>query len=74
MDKNTFVYFLYSKTQYNLRSDIEKGRSGKYKPGTVHTKMDGYVPYTEMCLKDSNSFTDAKVVAKGILKDMKYTE
>lgn len=73
MNKNTIVYFLFSKTQYEKRVEIEKQYARKYTPGKVKTKKKGFQEYTEMCTSDSNGYSDAKVVAYGKLSDMVYT-
>ena len=74
MNKNTFVYFLYSKQQHDIMKNVEKTRSKKFVPGRVFTKKDGMVPYTEISLKETNGYSDTKVVAYGVIKDMKYEE
>lgn len=64
-------YFLYSKSQHNMRVEVDKKINKVFSPGKVFSRGK-WVMYTEISLKPTNSFADAKVVAEGYLEDMKY--
>lgn len=69
-----FVYFIYSRTQMERRLQIEKGMSSsRPKLGTVVVRG---VPkeYTDIITSMDRCPGDGKLVAKGELKDMKYTK
>lgn len=65
-------YFLFSKSQLDMRIELEKKMSRKFKPGTVI--VNGVKKqYTEIVTDPKNSrYPDAVVVAYGNKKDMKY--
>ena len=69
-----FVYFIFSITQMERRLEIEKGMSsGRPKLGTV--VVNG-VPkeYTDIITNMDRCPGDGRVVAKGELKNMRYTK
>lgn len=66
-----YRYFLYSKTQHNMREEVDRGINKTFTPGKVLSK-GRWVIFTEISTKPSNSFADAKIVAEGYLEDMKY--
>ena len=64
-------YFLYSKSQHNLRVEVDKKIKKVFTPGKVFSKGK-WVQYTEISQKPTNSYADTKVVAEGYIEDMKY--
>ena len=70
-----YRYFLYSKSQHNMRTEVDKKINKVFSPGKVFSKGK-YVMYTEISAKPTNAFADAKVVAEGYLEDMvnKYSK
>ena len=66
-----YRYFLYSKTQHNMRTEVDKKINKVFSPGTVFSK-GRWVQYTEISLTPKNSYADTKIVAEGYLEDMKY--
>ena len=66
-----YRYFLYSKSQHTMRTEVDKKINKVFSPGKVFSK-GRWVQYTEISLKPTNSYADTKVVAEGYLEDMKY--
>lgn len=66
-----YRYFLYSKTQHNMRTEVDKKINKIFTPGKVFNR-GRWVPYTEISVSPVNSYADTKVVAEGYLEDMKY--
>ena len=66
-----YRYFLYSKSQHAMRTEVDKKINKVFSPGKVFSKGK-WVPYTEISLSSKNSYADTKVVAEGYLEDMKY--
>ena len=66
-----YRYFLYSKSQHNMRTQVDKSINKVFTPGIVLSKGK-WVTFTEISVKPTNSFADAKIVAEGYLEDMKY--
>lgn len=66
-----YRYFLYSKSQHAMRTEVDKKINKKFSPGKVFSKGK-WVQYTEISLKPVNSYADTKIVAEGYLEDMKY--
>lgn len=66
-----YRYFLYSKDQLKLRTEVDKKINKVFIPGKVLTKGH-WQEYTEISLKPTNSFADSRIVAEGYLEDMKY--
>ena len=67
-------YFLYSREQMNIKKSVEEKLGKTFKIGTVIVKG---LPqeYTEITTDPVNiKFSDAKVVAYGDIRDMKYTK
>lgn len=69
--KKNYRYFLYSKTQHNLRIDIDKNLNKVFTPGKVFSK-GRWVQFTEISINPTNKFPDSKIVAEGYIEDMKY--
>jgi hypothetical protein len=67
-----YRYFLYSKSQHNMRTEVDKKINKVFSPGKVFNRGQ-WVMYTEVSMKPTNAFADAKVVAEGYLEDMKYS-
>lgn len=69
-----FRYFLYSAEQETLRKDIEDKVGKQFVVGEVMVNGT-WKPFTQLSkTSDSDMFADAKVVAKGYIEDMQYTE
>ncbi len=66
-----YRYFLYSKSQHNMRTEVDKNINKVFTPGKVLSRGK-WVMYTEISTTPNSSFADAKVVAEGYLEDMKY--
>ena len=66
-----YRYFLYSKSQHAMRTEVDKKINKVFSPGKVFSK-GRWVQYTEISLTPTNSYADTKVVAEGNLEDMKY--
>lgn len=66
-----YRYFLYSKTQHTMRTQVDKKINKVFTPGKVFSK-GRWVPYTEIASVPKNAYADSKVVAEGYLEDMKY--
>lgn len=65
-------YFMFSVQQLNLRKDVEKQLGRTYRPGVVLVNGE-YKQYTEILNDPKKSrFSDATVVASGILDEMIY--
>ena len=64
-----YRYFLYSKSQHNMRTEVDRKLNKVFSPGKVFSKGH-WAMYTEISLKPTNAFADAKVVAEGYLEDM----
>lgn len=67
-----YRYFLYSKTQHNMRTEVDRKINKVFSPGKVFNRGQ-WAMYTEVSMKPTNAFADAKVVAEGYLEDMKYS-
>lgn len=66
-----YRYFLYSKTQHNMRTEVDKKINKVFTPGKVLHK-GRWVPFTEISVTPTNAFADTKIVAEGNLEDIKY--
>ena len=66
-----YRYFLYSKTQHNMRTDVDKKLNKVFTPGKVLNR-GRWVPFTEISISPKNSYADTKIVAEGYIEDMKY--
>ena len=68
----TIHYFLFSRTQLDMRIELEKKMSKRFKPGEVI--VNGVrKPYTEIVTDPNNSrYSDAVIVTYGNKKDIKY--
>lgn len=74
MDKNQYVYFIYSEEQFKEKNQI-LNRTGKtFEPGTV--VVNGVrKKFTQLSTKPSiPRFIDFKIVAEGELDKFSYTE
>lgn len=69
--KKKYRYFIYSKEEQRLRTEVDKKINKVFKPGKVLYK-GRWIVYTSISATKNSSFTDAKVVAEGYLEDMKY--
>lgn len=69
-----YRYFLYSAEQETLRKSIEEKVGKQFIVGTVMVNGE-WKPFTQLSkTSDSDMFADAKVVAKGYIEDIQYTE
>ena len=66
-----YRYFLYSKNQHNMRTEVDKKINKVFTPGKVLSK-GRWVPFTEISISPTNSYADSKIVAEGYIEDMKY--
>lgn len=70
--KDSYVYFLYSESQFKERSEIEGKMSREFIPGIIIINGKK-VKFTEISRKNSNRYPDCKVVAEGYKSKVKYT-
>lgn len=68
-----YVYFIYSKQQFNDRTKVENNIGKKFSPGTVLVK-GSRKQYTELNNTGESSYSDATIVAEGELSRMNYTK
>ena len=69
-----YVYFLFSRDQYNLRLQTEQKLGKLYVPGKVLVRGQ-WRDYTEISNTWSNNkFADAKLVAEVYLDSIQYTQ
>ena len=66
-----YRYFLYSISQHNMRTEVDRNINRVFIPGKVLTRGQ-WVTFTEISTKPTNSFADTKIIAEGYLEDMKY--
>lgn len=66
-----YRYFLYSKEQHDMRTEVDRKLNKNFMPGKVLNK-GRWIPYTEISTSPKNSYADCKIVAEGYLEDMKY--
>ena len=65
-------YFLFSREQMEFMKKMEAVRGKRFKTGTVI--VNGVrKPYTEMSNSSNSRYTDAQLVAKGDISNMRYT-
>ena len=67
-----YRYFLYSKSQHTMRTEVDKKINKVFTPGKVLNK-GRWITYTEISVNPTNSFADAKIVAEGYIEDIKYS-
>lgn len=73
MDKNKYVYFLYSDEQFREKNEILKKAGKSFSAGTVVINGKRQ-KYTQLSDKPSiPRFIDTKIVAEGILNSFTYT-
>lgn len=69
-----YRYFLYSAEQETLRKKIEDGVGKVFVPGEVLVNGK-WKHFTQMSTSPDNvMFADSKIVAKGYIDEMQYTE
>ena len=67
-----YRYFLFSQSQYQLRTETEETLGKTYIPGKVLSK-GRWRNFTEISSTPSNNkYADAKIVAEGYLVNMEY--
>lgn len=71
MSNDRYVYFLYSKNQYNIRKEVEKNLGKVFIPGKV-LNNGRWIDYTEISSKPYNRYADSIVVAEGKISDFNY--
>lgn len=70
--KKRYRYFLFSQSQYKLRSEAELSLGKTYIPGKVRSR-GRWQDFTEISPTPSNSkYADSKIVAEGYLEDITY--
>lgn len=72
MEKDEYIYFLYSEYQHKERIKIEASINRIFTPGTVIVRGKPEL-YTEMSIKPKNTFIDCKIIAEGMRSTMKFT-
>lgn len=74
MDKNQYVYFIYSEEQYKEKNQIMNITGRIFEPGTVVVNGTRK-KFTQLSTKSSLArFIDSKIVAEGTLSQFTYTE
>lgn len=71
VNKKRYRYFIYSKSQHQLRVEVDKKINKVFKPGKVFYN-GRWIVYTSISSTPVTTFPDGKVVAEGYLEDMKY--
>ena len=72
MEDSNIRYFFYSSEQLKIRKDLELRMGRRFKVGQVI--VNGIrKPFTELSANSKSRYADAKLVAKGDPKTMKYT-
>lgn len=71
MSNDRYVYFLYSKNQYNIRKEVEKNLGKVFIPGKV-LNNGRWIDYTEISSNPYNRYADSIVVAEGKINDFNY--
>lgn len=72
--ESEYVYFLYSDSQYTLRTEIEDRVNKKFLPGEVMTQGN-WKKFTQISKSPSSAmFADSIVVAEGYKDKMKYKD
>jgi hypothetical protein len=73
MNSNSYVYFLYSSSYVADRNNIENKVGKRFIPGNVI--VNGVRKEYSMISESAtiNRYSDIRVVAEGILSEMKYT-
>ena len=72
LKEKRYRYFLYSQSQFTLRTNAEASLGKRYIPGEV-ISGGKWKQFTEISSTPSNNkFADAKIVAEGYLEDMEY--
>ena len=74
MDTNSnkrYRYFLYSRQQHNMRTEVDKRINKVFIPGKVLSKGK-WQSFTEISASPINSYADTKIVAEGYIEDMTY--
>lgn len=67
-----YRYFLFSQSQYQLRTETEETLGKTYIPGKVLSK-GRWRNFTEISsIPSNNKYADAKIVAEGYLENMEY--
>lgn len=71
-----FRYFMFSKEDYDKKTEIEKRAGNNYKFGTV--MVNGFPKKFTMITRNPESYTqrygDAKVIISGDIRKIRYTE
>lgn len=72
MASSPYKYFLYSRQQYLLRTEVEAKLGKTYIPGKVLYR-GRWRDYTEISDSPTNNkFSDAKVITEGYLNNIEY--
>lgn len=68
---SNYKYFLYSKTQHNMRIEVDKKINKVFTPGKVFNRGK-WIFFTEISNNPTNSYPDTKIVAEGDINNIKY--
>lgn len=73
-DDMYYRYFIFSKTEFDEKSTLEKKAGNKYKAGKVW--VNGFhKPFTSVVRDPSQlRYSDAQIVCKGDIRRIKYSE
>lgn len=72
--KAEYVYFLYSDSQYDMRTEIEAGVNKLFIPGEVLVNGQ-WLKFTQISKTASSTmFADSKVVTHGYKNQIKYKD
>ena len=66
-----YKYFIYSSQQLAFLAEVEKKMGKTFRVGTVYTKGSKR-SFTEMSLSPHSRYADAKIVAEGEEREMKF--
>ena len=73
INKDQYIYFLYSEQQKNERDKIEASISNTFVPGVVVVNGQRF-DFTEISKVNKNRYPDCKLVAEGWRSKMKFTD
>lgn len=72
--ESEYVYFLYSDSQYKMRTEVESNLNKRFIPGEVMVRGD-WKKFTQISkISSSAMFADSVVVAEGYKDKMKYKD
>lgn len=71
--RRKYVYFLYSTSQLDIRTNTDATLGKQFVPGEVLIN-GSWKQYTQISEKPANQFSDTIIIAQGYTDEMKYTQ